>query len=64
MSERLKEYDRARLEILLHGTDEEKDKLHLYTGSERATAFILGMIAVAPIAFTLFCFAMAWSNKS
>lgn len=56
----MKEYDRARLQVLVHGTEEERDKLHLYDGHDRTVAFMLGVIAGFPfIAIMILCL-MVW----
>lgn len=51
MSDLIKEYDRARLQIHLYGTEEEKDQLHLYSGQDRHTAFLAGLLVGSPVFF-------------
>lgn len=45
----LSEYQQAHKNLLLHGTDDERQKVHLFTGSDVTLSFILGMLAVTPI---------------
>lgn len=51
MSDLIKEYDRARLQIHLYGAEEEKDQLHLYNGQDRHTAFLAGLLVGSPVFF-------------